>query len=140
MREAPLVPTPCAIQAKNPSEPTAVLSVAPRSTAQAFFFLANGVEVPPGHVACGLVRMPPDGADPTEATRGVFRVLVCAGHKCNPPAGAYVAVHYRDHWYYIADDDQESKATLLLMLQLRRLDFKRQEIDAAPLLTLPVGR
>jgi len=49
-------------------------------------------------------------------------------------------VWYRDHWYYIDDRDPESKATLLLMLQLRRLDFQRQRIGNVPALTLPLGR
>jgi hypothetical protein len=49
-------------------------------------------------------------------------------------------VWYRDHWFYIDDRDQETKATLVLMLQLRRLDFQRQKIGTVPALTLPVGR
>ncbi len=123
--------------AKNPSEPSAALRVTPRSTAQALFFLSNGVEVPPEH-AGGLARLPPDGADPAEATRGVFRVRSCPGHR--PPACAYVAVRYRGYWFYVDDTDHESKATLLLMLQLRRLDFQRQRVGGGPALTLPVGR
>jgi hypothetical protein len=126
--------------AKNPSEPVAALRLTPRSTAQALFFLANGVDVPAAHAACGLVRLPADGTDPAEATAGVFRVHSCPGHAHRPPACAYAAVWYRDHWFYIDDRDQESKATLMLMLQLRRLDFQRQQIGTVPALTLPVGR
>lgn len=122
---------------KYPSEPTDVLRVEPRSTAQALFFLANGVSVPTDHIACGLVRLPPDGIAPTVATQGLFRVHSCSS--CKRPAQAYVAIRYRNHWFYIDDRDQESKATLLLMLELRRLDFQRQQIGA-PALTLPVGR
>lgn len=126
--------------AKNPSDPIAALRLTPRSTAQAMFFLANGVEVPPEHVACGLVRLPGDGSNPADATAGVFRVHCCPGRPRQRPACAYVAVWYRDHWFYIDDRDLESKATLVLMLQLRRLDFARQSVSAVPALTLPVGR
>lgn len=126
--------------AKEREEPTNALRVTPRSTAQALFFLANGVEIPAAHVACGLVHLPPDGVDPGEATRGVFRVRSCPGHPRKPPACAYVTVWYRDHWFYVDDRDQESKATLILMLQLRRLDFQRQRLESAPALTLPIGR
>ncbi|MCS6977615.1 MAG: hypothetical protein NZM31_11500 [Gemmatales bacterium] len=126
--------------AKNPREPDASFRVTPRSTAQALFFLANGVEVPPKHVSAGLVHWPTDGTDPTIATEGLFRVRSCPGHPWKPPAGAYVAVWYRDHWFYIDDRDQASKATLVLMLQLRRLDFQRQRLSTSPALTLPVGR
>lgn len=130
------VPDPVTVGAP----PGTVIRFSPRSTSQALFFLANGVEVPPDHVACGLVKMPPDGANPLEITRGVFRVHTCEGHSHKKPPCAYIGVWYRDRWYYIDDRDQDSKSTLMLMLQLRRLDFKRQEIGRAPTLTLPVGR
>jgi hypothetical protein len=126
--------------ATNPSPPGTAFRLAPRSTAQALFYLANGVDIPPEHVAAGLVRLPADGTDPTAATRGVFHVHCCPGHRHIPPACAYTSIWYRDHWYYIDDRDQESKATLMLMLQLRQLDFKKQEIGRVPALTLPVGR
>lgn len=125
--------------AKHPSAPSSELRMTPRSTAQALFFLANGVEVPEEHRNCGLVRFP-EGSDPSQATQGIFRVHSCPGHKRKPPRCASTSVWYRDHWYYIDDSDQESKATLMLMLQLRRLDFKRQQIGTIPALTLPVGR
>lgn len=124
--------------AKSPAELKNQMQFTPRSTAQAMFYLSNGIEVPPSHVQCGLVHYPLDGLDPTEATRGIFRVLSCPGKKHQRPACAYVAVWYRDHWFYIDDRDHESKSTLMLMLQLRRLDFRRQQIGAVPALTLPL--
>jgi hypothetical protein len=124
---------------KNPTPPSDTLKVTPRSTAQALFFLANGVEVPAAHLADGLVRVPP-GPDPAGATDGVFRVRSCPGHRHRPPDHAYAAVWYRGHWFYADDRDADTKATLSLVLQLRRLDFKRQEIGSIPALTLPVGR
>lgn len=130
------VPDPLA----NPTAPVDVLRLTPRSTEEAMFYLANAVEIPPEHVKCGLVQMPADGSDPSEATRGVFAIHQCAGHRHKRPPCAYVSVWYRDHWYYIDDRDAASKSTLLLMLQLRQLDFKRQEIGRVPALTLPVGR
>lgn len=125
--------------AKNPTQPSTALRLTPRSSAQALFFLANGVDVPSKHLECGLVKQP-EGPPPSAATEGVFRVHSCKGSKHRPPACAYLAIWHRDHWFYIDDRDQESKATLLLMLQLRRLDFQRQQIGSVPALTLPVGR
>ena len=116
------------------------LRLTPRSTAQALFFLANGVEIPQKHVECGLVRFPADGTNPMDATSDLFHVHSCSGNRHKPPACAYLAVWYRDHWYYLDDRDADSKATLLLMLQLRQLDFKSPEFSRAPALTLPVGR
>ncbi len=125
-----------------PVEPSTVLQLVPRSTAEVLFFLSNGVAVPPEHLACGLARSPTDAEgrvfDLQEVTRGLFAVHVCKAHK--PPATAYVAVNYRGYWYYIDDRDETSKATLALMLQLSRLDFARQRTGGGPVLTLPAGR
>jgi hypothetical protein len=128
---------------KYPREPSDKLRVVPRSTAQVYFYLANGVEVPLEHLNCGLAQPQVDAegnafAGP-ELMRGLFEVHVCKGHK--PPASAYVAVKYRGYWYYIDDADQASKTTLALMILLSRLDFtRRQRTAGGPLLTLPVGR
>jgi hypothetical protein len=127
---------------RAPTAPSNALRLTPRSTAQVFYYLANGVEVPPEHVAAGLIRPPlaPDGSpvDLRSVTAGLFTVHACQGHK--PPTQAYVAVKYRGYWYYIDDRDRASKATFALVLQLSRLDFGLQEGASGPFLTLPVGR
>ncbi len=125
-----------------PSPPSRELSITPRSTAQVFFYLANGIEVPIEHVEAGLVTVPeaPDGTtfDTRAITQGLFEIHTCKGHK--PPAVAYAAVKYRGYWYYIDDRDQASKTTFALVLQLARMDFATQEPTGGPFLTLPVGR
>jgi hypothetical protein len=122
--------------------PSRELHITPRSTAQVFFYLANGIDVPPEHIAAGLVpvTLAPDGSpfDTRVITDGLFQVHSCKSHK--PPPNAYAAVKYRGYWYYIDDRDQISKTTFALVLQLARLDFAGQEHTAGPFLTLPVGR
>jgi hypothetical protein len=117
------------------------VQVVPRSTAQVYFYMANGVEVPPEHLEKGWAIAPVDGSgvvfDLREVTRGLFEVHASKCHK--PPANAYVAVHYRDYCYWIDDSDQSSKSSFALMLQLTRLDLARQR-PGVPALTLPVGR
>jgi hypothetical protein len=124
-----------------PHPPSDQLRITPRSTAQVYFYLSNGVEVPDEHVACGIVRPTTDAEgkplDSRELTRGLFEVHACKGHK--PPATAYLAIKNRGYWYYIDDRDQASKSTIALIRQLSRLDFANQK-GAGPLLTLPVGR
>jgi hypothetical protein len=128
--------------ARFPTAPSGELRVVPRSSAQAAYFLSNGVEVPAEHLSSGVVRpvVGPGGEpfDLTAVTRGLFAVHACKGHK--RPAGAFVAVQYRGYWYYIDDRDQESKSTFALLFHLGRLDFARQHIGGPPALTLPVGR
>ena len=124
-----------------PGGPRTDLELSTRSTAQVFYYLANGVEVPPEHLASGVAIAPVglDGSlfDSRAVTDDLFTVHCCPGHK--PPKNAYVAVRHRGYWYYIDDRDQVSKSTLTLVLQMSRLDFARQQ-PAAPFLTLPVGR
>jgi hypothetical protein len=124
-----------------PGRPSGELRTSLRSSAQVHFYLANGVEVPDEHLAKGLVRLPigPDGTpfDERVITSDLFTVHAHQGHK--PPATAFVAIKYRDYWYYIDDRDQPSKETFALLLSLTRLDFGRQQ-PGGPFLTLPVGR
>jgi hypothetical protein len=100
------------------------------------------VEVPPEHFQCGVARPRLDAEgkpfDAQATTVDLFETHVCKGHK--PPPTAYVAVKYRDYWYYIDDRDGVSKATFELMLQFSRLDFGRRKPSAGPVLTLPAGR
>jgi hypothetical protein len=124
-----------------PGAPRHDLEFSTRSTAQVWYYLSNGVEVPPEHLASGvaIAANGPDGEplDSRAVTEGLFTVHACAGHK--PPGYAYVAVRHRGYWYYIDDRDQASKATFVLVLGLSRLDFARMQ-PAAPFLTLPIGR
>jgi hypothetical protein len=124
-----------------PREPSTELRATLRSTAQVYYYLANGIEVPPEHLRCGLVHPPVDDGgevfDGRAVTRGLFEVHSCKGFK--PPHTAFVAVKYRGYWFYLDDRDEASKATFALVLQLSRLDFGRQHVGG-PVLTLPVGR
>jgi hypothetical protein len=126
---------------REPMPPLEQLEMVPRSTAQVYFYMANGVEVPPDHLKKGWAIAPVDESrvvfDLREVTRGLFEVHACKGHK--PPANSYIAICYRDYWFWIDDSDQASKASFALMLQLTRLDLARQR-PGGPALTLPVGK
>jgi hypothetical protein len=128
--------------ARIPVEPSTVFRIVPRSTAEVWLYLANGVEVPAEHLSCGLVAPIVDAEgrvfDSREVTRDLLEVHACKGHK--PPACAYVAVRYRGYWYYIDDRDLASKATFLFTLELSRLDFKQQLFGSQPILNIPVAK
>ena len=56
----------------------------------------------------------------------------------NRPANAFVAVPYRGAWFYIADNDLESKSTFMLLTQLFNLQAGQIK-TVAPALTIGVG-
>jgi hypothetical protein len=109
-----------------------------RSVLQIMTFLAKGVCVPEEHVRSGIapVTPGPDGRpfDWTRVTAGNFSVHA----QKHRPRGAEVAVPYRGYWFYIAQDDVNSRAALAIL----ELMFALQESDGknvGPLLTLPLG-
>src|SRR4029453_14833950 len=67
--------------ARVPAPPSTAIRVLPRSTFLVWLYLANGVEVPQEHLACGLVQTAPDPdgvvRDDREITRGLFEVRIC---------------------------------------------------------------
>lgn len=116
------------------------LALQPRSVMSVLFFLSQGVDVPAGDAAAGLVTTTrnPDGTpfDWQGPLGGLFRVHVAD----DEPARAAVKVAYRGRWFYLRDDDLEAKSTFLLLGQLLGLQAGGAGGAAAPLLTLPAGR
>lgn len=109
-----------------------------RSVIGILFFLSHNVEVPQAHIEKGLVTVTknPDGSafDWHDVTGDLLNVYSSA----TPPVDAFVKLRYRNSWFYIADNDLESKSTFMLLNQLFNLlagDIKK----AAPVLTIPVG-
>ncbi len=109
-----------------------------RSVSGILFFLSHNIEVPSAHIDRGLVTVTRDehgnAFDWNEVTGDLLQVKSSA----TPPANAFVKLRYRGYWFYIADNDLESKSTFMLLNQLFNLlagDIKK----AAPVLTIPVG-
>ena len=87
-----------------------------RSTAQALFYMARGVQVPLPHLVWR--NAPPVLETGSEITTDLFTVLSVRQH-C-PPSNAYVVIKYRDCWFYIDDRDNDSKMTFNLMVVMTR--------------------
>ena len=109
-----------------------------RSLIGILFFLSHNIEVPSGDVSRGLVTVTrnADGTefDWNELCGGLMKVENTAAS----PLDAFVKIKYRGSWFYIADNDLDSKSTFMLLNQLFNLlagDVKK----AAPVLTIPVG-
>jgi hypothetical protein len=119
-------------------DPT-VLPVRMRSLLGAIFYLSQAVEVPPEHEAQGLVTVTRDATgqrfDWQQLFDGIFRVRWSAAE----PARAAVKVKHRGAWFYVADDDLDSKSTFMLLVQLFNMQAGRSSLPV-PLLTIPAGR
>jgi hypothetical protein len=77
---------------------------------------------------------PGSGEAQAEITGSLFRIRVSQ----TEPQGASVVLFYRDHYYYLADDDLESKATFLLLTQL--ISLHAAPSTATPGVGLMIGR
>lgn len=112
-----------------------------RSLIQVLFFIAQGVDVPAGHVASGVApsTLDRDGTmfDWHKVMNGLMHVRCVSGKK--PPATAHVAVSYKGHWFYIDESDSDSKSTFSLLMELSRLELGVKTGQQTPLLTLPLN-
>jgi len=110
-----------------------------RSLLGVLYFLSAAVEPPAADVDAGLVTITrDDDGRPFDWTQVTRKVMAIRSQK-DRPQRAYVAVEYRGWWFYVADDDQRSKATLSLMNILVSLQSASGK-GKSPLLTLPIGR
>lgn len=109
-----------------------------RSLMGVLHYLSNAVETPEEHLAAGAATTT------TTATGAVFDWANVLGDiatihaNSRRPDNAAIAIQYRGYWFYVADNDQTTKATFMLLSDL----FALQAGDVAqqqPVLTLPVG-
>lgn len=112
--------------------------LATRSMFSAMFFLATGVDVPQKHVSAGIAPrnsiVPGGPFDKAGTGESLFQI-----HSSDEePELARVKVYYRDSWFYIADNDEDSKVTFALVSMLVMLQSGNQA-KITPLITLPVG-
>ncbi|MFN3211896.1 MAG: hypothetical protein ACE37M_02210 [Henriciella sp.] len=109
-----------------------------RTVLGARYALSHVVEVPSAHKSGGLTTASrvtsPETPDWLSFTSELFRV----DSGIAPPADAAVKVFYRDHWFWISDDDLESKTTFNLLLFLLALQSAASD-GASPLLTIDAG-
>ncbi len=126
------------VNTKSTEERPNTLNIRTRSIFGILFYLSQNVEVPSQHADRGLVTVT-RGNDGRE-----FDWDDVAGHllkvysSTKPPEGAATAVPYRGSWFYIRDDDLNSKSTFMLLTQLFNL-LAGETSAPGPTLTIPVG-
>jgi hypothetical protein len=124
-----------ALQQRDPT----VIGVIPRSLASVFFYLSQGVEVPPEDEEAGRVTVTRTSADQPFAWSEMLGDLLRVRSSRDEPEDFAVRTRYRGSWFYIDDSDLSSKSTFALLTQL--LQLQGGEVPSTgPLLTLPVAR
>jgi hypothetical protein len=114
------------------------ISIRTRSLMSIFFYMSHHVDVPQSHKEAGLVTVTrnKDGSEfdwGTTPAGNTFHIRQSE----EQPKLAFVAIPYRGRWFYLADNDLESKSTFMLLMQLFRLQAGAAT-SAGPTLTLPV--
>jgi len=101
-----------------------------RSILQVMLDVASRIDAPPGEVPQAAIRAGADagGNPPINAVR-----VRSAREK---PDDAFVAVHYRDNWFWIADGEYASKAGFSFLMLLFSLT-ETSSAQAAPVMTVP---
>lgn len=114
------------------------ISIRSRSLSSIFFYLSHNIDTPKEHKQAGLVTVTrnKDGSefDWSKTAGGSLFHIKSSFMK---PDTVFVAVPYRGQWFYVADNDLESKSTFMLLTQLFRLQAGSAK-SAGPTLTLPV--
>jgi len=115
-------------------------AVRTRSVGSVLFYLSHNIEIPEKHKEAGLVTVTKtkDGKEFEwdETPAGMMFKVRC--NKWIKPGNAFISVPYRGTWFYIADNDLQSKSTFKLLKALFNLQAGQIK-DTSPTLTLPVG-
>jgi hypothetical protein len=113
-------------------ETDAEIAILTRSILQVLIDIASYIDVPATDLAEGRVF----GAQRTPEQERIFPPLLNVHNGSSPPDDAYVAVRYRNGWFWIEDRDLKSKSmfqSLLLMFSLT----ETAPTQAPPLVTIP---
>lgn len=111
------------------------LAVLTRSMLEIFLELGGRVEVPATDIAEGsTLPIPPERPD--SSPRDQPLVNIHSGTE--PPAKAFVAVYYNDHWFWIDNRDFRSKGVFTFLLLLTSL-AKTGVVPQAPVITVPAS-
>ncbi|MCI5053172.1 MAG: hypothetical protein MRY21_08580 [Simkaniaceae bacterium] len=112
------------------------IGVMPRSVLSCMYYLSLGVKVPRSHarMVSDMETTPQARIDWNDIVGQLMTVSSCS----RVPANAYVKVRYKDHWFYIDDEDVNSKRTFSLLMGLYNLQAGGTTIEQTPILSIPL--
>lgn len=131
---------PLTVSTNNPllSSGNNIAYVDTRSVLGVINFLSHSVQVPDEHINKRLAHLEfyPDGRvfDWSPLMNGIFKVYSSS----LPPSNAFIKIYYQNYWFYIRNDDFDSKLTLDFLRQLFILSAGQElttSTNSAPILT-----
>jgi hypothetical protein len=125
-------------QAIGASTDDETMVLATRSLFSAMYFLSQGVEVPAADAAARLASNSSVVAGGPFDKEGTGETLFRVHSSAEEPELAAVKVFYRGSWFYIADNDSDSKVTFALVSMMVMLQ-SGNTAKITPLITIPVG-
>ncbi|MEY3788602.1 MAG: hypothetical protein RIQ94_774 [Pseudomonadota bacterium] len=114
------------------------ISIRSRSLMSIFFYLSHNVDTPKSHQEAGLVTVTKnkDGSE-FDWNKTKSGKLFHIHQNEKQPDQAFVSIPYRNQWFYLEDNDLESKSSFMLLSQLFRLQAGSAK-PVVPSLTIPV--
>ena len=128
VREFPVVHGSFALNNKE-------IAILNRSLFQVMAEYAACIDVPESDIAEGRVYAAKQGGAEMEARLPLIRVH----NGTLKPYGAFVAVSYRDHWFWIDDRDLHSKVMFNFLMTLFSFTERGDSAQAAPVITVPTN-
>lgn len=111
------------------------IAILSRSMLEIIIDLASSIEVPAVHVEEKRVN----STMPEENVQGIpVPPLIRIHSSPNKPDDAFIAVPYRDHWFWINDRDLRSKSLFSFLMFIFSLTETGGK-EAAPIITVPAG-
>jgi hypothetical protein len=111
------------------------LAILSRSILEVLIELSSFISVPEAHVADRRVG---PTAEPDVGPSGPIRPLIRIASSPERPGDAFVAVPYRDHWFWIDDRDVPSKRLFSFLFFIFTLTETGGK-EGLPVLTIPTG-
>ena len=112
------------------------IAILSRSLLQVMVEYAAYIDVPESDISEGRVYAAKQESAETEAQ---FPPLTRVHNGASKPDDAFVAVSYRDHWFWIDDRDIYSKVMFNFLMTLFSFTERGESEQMAPIITVPTG-
>ena len=114
------------------------IAVVMRPLLSVMYFVGQSVDVPSNDIRNGVVTVTQDDNGEPFDWQNVMQGMVRIRSSLVAPLDTFVSIRYGGSYFYIAQDDVESKETLSLLMLLFTLQAGEKP-TTAPLLSLPIG-